>query len=1096
MANNIIKRTWNQNRMVRIEALTGMAFEAENGGHTFQISGVDENGDAVPLTGTVTGVFLRPDQTDVALTGTASGGVVSVTLTAECYVVPGRFALTIYTTASGQKTAVYSAVGTVANASSGTVSPAAGADVVDLVNRINTAVESIPASYTGLMAAIAPDYSNAETYSAGYYVWYNGNLYRCLSDITTAESWTAAHWKKIDLANDLETQITDLKSAFTPIKNDVIDLYGYQNEELDLSDYPAQAIYDSGGEWMVNSANYKGIIIPCDAGRGYKIKANASRSTAFSFVTALPTASGQSVSYAGSTSRFAISAGTEETETAPNGAKYLWVSTLASGNDNSPQKITVLQKDGRVDILEDEVETQNGQIDTINGQMISVIGTDDTEIVISEVPLAGIYDSGGQWMMNSASYDGKVIEINEGDRVQIKANASRSAAFSFVTALPTASGQSVSYAGSSSRIAISAGEESVYSAPTGTNYLWFSAKVNNNDNTPQSIIILGVEGELEQIRSLIGSGSRTKQLKGEWENGGIGSTGYMLPMKHETNFFRCKRTKNYIKADGFDYTAISGCILTVFEYDSNLNFIRSQTVSGNYNISDDASYFKIQALYSDTTNSVSIAIEQGGLSSTGEEEVSTTRVRTGWLDIDNLGFDSMWFKGIAYARIYDENKIILSNDGVYARYNQNKGGLCKPRSLIEVLDTEALFTVKNDAKYIRFAFSNENASEAISPQTFDIRFTLGDGAYIDDPVVYVGNYSIRKNKYVDANTMSFAYKLNLVNGVQINTDDATSSSNLLDNHQYMTSLLLLLPPNYSETGIPSKLIIWCHGSGDYSLMGNDLISNNYMDYLGYWQKEGFAIADMFVRTSKYGTMGGDINGMPTNTAAYEQGYKWLIEHFNLDDTGVYVSAKSMGGVGALAICYSNIPVKAADLLAPALNPYYQQCGYGIPSRADYINDLKLENADALLSDPSAASPMSTNDFNALMIANRDRLVGYNAYFSWVVNKTFAELVVLKFKNPGTYDDVVKVCRCPFRIHVAADDTTIAYNQSLNLIKAMKNSGSVAEIRTMPAGCASPHHAVDNDPDALKVNIVTELGYTCNNVPLAYAEAASWFKYYD
>jgi len=209
MANNVIKRVWNQNRMVSIEDLKGMTFQAESGGHTFQISGVDDAGNTVELSGSVAGVFLRPDNTDVAITGSASGGVVSVTLPANCYDVPGRFGLTIFVTANGQKTAVYAAMGTVSRTSSGTVSPGTTADVVDLINRINAAVATIPASWTGLMADIAPAYSDAAVYPVGAYCYYNGDLYRCTTAITTAESWTAGHWTQAVLGND----VSDLKSA-------------------------------------------------------------------------------------------------------------------------------------------------------------------------------------------------------------------------------------------------------------------------------------------------------------------------------------------------------------------------------------------------------------------------------------------------------------------------------------------------------------------------------------------------------------------------------------------------------------------------------------------------------------------------------------------------------------------------------------------------------------------------------------------------------------------------------------------------------------------------------------------------------------------
>lgn len=206
---NIIKRVWNQNRMVQIEDLKGMTFQAEQAGHTFQISGIDDDGNTVALTGTPAGVLLRPDNTDVALTCSVSGGVVSATLPANCYDVPGRFGLTIFITSGSSKTAIYAAVGTVTRTSSGTVAPGTSQSVVDLINAINAAVNSIPASYSALLADIAPTYSDSALYSVGQYAWYDGDLKRCIVPITTAESYTAAHWMSAVLGQD----VSDLKSA-------------------------------------------------------------------------------------------------------------------------------------------------------------------------------------------------------------------------------------------------------------------------------------------------------------------------------------------------------------------------------------------------------------------------------------------------------------------------------------------------------------------------------------------------------------------------------------------------------------------------------------------------------------------------------------------------------------------------------------------------------------------------------------------------------------------------------------------------------------------------------------------------------------------
>lgn len=215
--NNLIKRVWNRRGMTHIEDLQGFAFSNESGGHTFQISGV-EDGTMVVLSGTVAASFLRPDQATVAITGSISGGVVSVTLPENCYDVPGRFGLVIFLTSDSQKTAIYSCVGNVARSSTSQVAPGTTADVVDLINQIQAAVATIPQSWTGLMADIAPTYSASAVYPVGAYVYYNGDLYRCTTAITTAESWTAGHWTAAVLGND----VAELKSAISDSQGNII----------------------------------------------------------------------------------------------------------------------------------------------------------------------------------------------------------------------------------------------------------------------------------------------------------------------------------------------------------------------------------------------------------------------------------------------------------------------------------------------------------------------------------------------------------------------------------------------------------------------------------------------------------------------------------------------------------------------------------------------------------------------------------------------------------------------------------------------------------------------------------------------------------
>lgn len=222
--NNIIEKVWKQQGLTPIEFLPGNTFTAEAGAHTFIISGVDQSGAEVALSGSPSASFIRADGTTVAISSgaTLTNGKVHVTLSEECYGVTGRFALTVFLTSNGQKVAIYACVGNVARSNTSAVSPGVTADVVDLVNRIDAATASIPATYTALLAAIATDYSSSATYSKGDFVWYSGTLYRAKQDIETAESWTAGHWTQVTLANSLNDELTSLKSTLNPILHSIV----------------------------------------------------------------------------------------------------------------------------------------------------------------------------------------------------------------------------------------------------------------------------------------------------------------------------------------------------------------------------------------------------------------------------------------------------------------------------------------------------------------------------------------------------------------------------------------------------------------------------------------------------------------------------------------------------------------------------------------------------------------------------------------------------------------------------------------------------------------------------------------------------------
>lgn len=149
--------------------------------------------DGVPYSGggTVSANVILSNGTTVPLTGTISGNAVSVSLPESCFVAPGNIAVFIRVTSGDVKTVVLSAIfGCVASETGTIVDPGTVIDSVsDLINEIDTALASIPTTYTGLLAAIAPTFSDSAAYTAGQFVWYDGNLFRFTTS-HAAGSWT------------------------------------------------------------------------------------------------------------------------------------------------------------------------------------------------------------------------------------------------------------------------------------------------------------------------------------------------------------------------------------------------------------------------------------------------------------------------------------------------------------------------------------------------------------------------------------------------------------------------------------------------------------------------------------------------------------------------------------------------------------------------------------------------------------------------------------------------------------------------------------------------------------------------------------------
>lgn len=236
-------------RAVQVQYLQGNLFSADNDGNLVGVEMYD-GGEPASLAGSVSANVIRADGTTVAVTGTLSGNLASVVLPQAAYAVPGVISIIIKLTDSktGAVTTLGAVVSSVYRSTTDTVVDPGDIipSVQTLIAAIETAVGSIPADYSSLWTSLAPAYSTSATYAVGAYVTYNGGLYRCITAITAAESWTAAHWTAAKIGTDL----ANLKSATK----------AYSTKELFTVQRYSKSATPTNGQYALEMGYWRGDV--------------------------------------------------------------------------------------------------------------------------------------------------------------------------------------------------------------------------------------------------------------------------------------------------------------------------------------------------------------------------------------------------------------------------------------------------------------------------------------------------------------------------------------------------------------------------------------------------------------------------------------------------------------------------------------------------------------------------------------------------------------------------------------------------------------------------------------------------------------------
>ena len=150
----VINKTWIQGKRPEPDCLGEFAYQGENLAHTINVSGKTATGTAVNVTGTIKGVYLGENNVSVPLTGSVNDGVASLTLTDDCYAIPGKFILSIYAQ-NTETLCIYCGIGHMFRTESERVSITSVSDILDVLDRAQEVIDSIPEDYSELSADVS-----------------------------------------------------------------------------------------------------------------------------------------------------------------------------------------------------------------------------------------------------------------------------------------------------------------------------------------------------------------------------------------------------------------------------------------------------------------------------------------------------------------------------------------------------------------------------------------------------------------------------------------------------------------------------------------------------------------------------------------------------------------------------------------------------------------------------------------------------------------------------------------------------------------------------------------------------------------------------
>ena len=586
---------------------------------------------------------------------------------------------------------------------------------------------------------------------------------------------------------------------------------------------------------------------------------------------------------------------------------------------------------------------------------------------------------------------------------------------------------------------------------------------------------------------------RNNSIDREWylEPGGIRSNGWLAAI-YEKDPLSYKRTTSYIRIrKGAPFRLTFGGTLNVYEYRADLSYVKTGTPTTNVYYIPDATteYIKLES-YSAPTLVSEPSITVGNKYSDGwgsDWTVDSTATNRFYTDLITLDATKQYLMTVEQENVILAYEVTQSDGSPLASF-----GFLNGNPIVDYLTY-----LNNGAKLmIRGRITSGTFSSSDKPVKL---YTLSNNSNTHVTMRYAQTAGelTQKNKRKSADELPLVYDVHPLLGGEAP-----------DDYCY-TAGLIKLPSNYTENGAKVPLIVFAHGSSDYSTIDvNELSpSTRYKAYISYLVDEGYAVFDAYCWSNLLAFAKGGQWGGHVAMACIQAGIDHVIQHYNIDPNRIYVTAKSLGGLIALNLATQR-NVRAVAPLAPAVDTFEGALGYNYLQRKAVFYDFGLDAGtdDANIKFTNAYLYNAPSDFTDELLDNPYAACGYNPAWNAMIdisptNLINAEIGGTSFQSgalavANIIKDKSRIVKAPVKIWAASDDNATSYRLCNAFITSIKNAGGDAVMRTMPDNTGG-HHSVDNDTNAPKVaSITTELGITHTDVPLAYVEMIQWFRQYE